>query len=102
MATLDKHEAAGLRAQTSGDPVRMPEGLSASQLRKLSVGLDDRTANELRALAYIYDGASVAAAAMACDIPKDDMCELVLDFNMFGLEALGFTDNEPLAIAAGM
>jgi transposase len=91
-----------LMAETSTAQVRMPESSSAHELRSLASTISQPTANELRALAYLYDGASIAAAAQICRMSQADLSELVLDFNLLGLEALGFTDNEPLAMAVGM
>ncbi len=99
---LDRNGVEGLLAETAAVQVRMPETSSAEELRKLALTLSQPTATELKALAYLYDGASIAMAARISRMSKDDMTELVLDFNMFGLEALGLTENEPLAMAAGM
>lgn len=54
------------------------------------------------ALAYLYDGASIAMAARITKMSKEDLTELVLDFNMLGLEALGFTDEQPRVLAGRM
>lgn len=92
----------GLLAETASLKVRMPEMSSAQELRNLAMIHSQPTANELRALAYIYDGASIASAAQICSMSKADVSELVLDFNLLGLEALGITENEPPAMAIGM
>lgn len=92
----------GLLAETASLKVRMPEMSSAQELRNLAMIHSQPTANELRALAYIYDGASIASAAQICSMSKADISELVLDFNLLGLEALGITENEPPAMAVGM
>jgi hypothetical protein len=80
----------------------MPETFSAEDLRRLSAEQKQPTSSELRALAYIYDGASIGSAAQICGMSKADVSELVLDFNLLGLEALGLSEEEPLAMAAGM
>jgi transposase-like protein len=99
---VKRHGSDGLLAETAATPVRMPETSSAKELRGLALTVSQPAANELRALAYIYDGASIATSARICMMSKDDLSELVLDFNMFGLEALGFTGDQPMAMAVGM
>lgn len=99
---MQRHGVEALVAETAAVQVRMPETSSAKELRRLASSLSQPTANELKALAYLYDGASIAMAARISRMSKDDLTELVLDFNMLGLEALGLTENEPRAMAAGM
>ncbi|MNU30420.1 Transposase [compost metagenome] len=102
LQTLDQHGVEGLLAETAAVQVRMPDTSSSEELRKLASTLPHTTATELLALAYLYDGASIAMAARITKMSKEDLTELVLDFNMLGLEALGFTDEQPRVLAGRM
>lgn len=99
---MKRHGVEALAAETAAVQVRMPEASSADELRRLASTISQPTANELKALAYLYDGASLAMAARITRMSKDDLAELVLDFNMFGLEALGFDVEQPKSMAVGM
>jgi len=103
---VDRMEQEGLDrllAATSANPVNMPDCSSADELRSLASTISNkRTLCDLRALAYLYDGASIALTARICRMSKEDLTDLVLDFNLMGMEALEIESTDYKTMAMGM